>query len=89
MSNLECGEVADLIRNPELGEKDFVVVDVRRNDHVVGVLRSSYMSQADRIGQGGHVRGSVQQPAQTFYDDLPKFYEEHKDTTGDFLLWEL
>jgi len=62
-SSLECGEVADLIRNPELGEKDFVVVDVRRNDHA-----------------GGHVRGSVQQPAQTFYDDLFKFYEEHKET---------
>ncbi|KAF9225600.1 NAD(P)-binding protein [Gyrodon lividus] len=29
---------------------------------------------------GGHVRGSVQKPAQTFYDDLPKFYEEHKGT---------
>ncbi|KAI6016230.1 Rhodanese-like domain-containing protein [Pisolithus marmoratus] len=24
---------------------------------------------------GGHVRGSVQCPAQTFYDDLPSFYE--------------
>ncbi|KAI9458735.1 S-adenosyl-L-methionine-dependent methyltransferase [Boletus coccyginus] len=62
-SGLGCGDVADLIRNPELGAKDFVVVDVRRNDHA-----------------GGHVRGSVQQPAQTFYDDLPKFYEEYKET---------
>ncbi|KAI5993414.1 hypothetical protein EDC04DRAFT_2806131 [Pisolithus marmoratus] len=24
---------------------------------------------------GGHVRGSVQCPAQTFYDDLPSFYK--------------
>ena len=38
---MECGEVADLIRNPELGEKGFVVVDVRRNDHAVGVLPST------------------------------------------------
>lgn len=37
-SNLECEEVVDLIRNPELGEKDFVVIDVRRNDHAVSVL---------------------------------------------------
>ncbi|KIK95462.1 hypothetical protein PAXRUDRAFT_826994 [Paxillus rubicundulus Ve08.2h10] len=29
---------------------------------------------------GGHVRGSVQCPAQTFYDDLPKFHEDYKDT---------
>ncbi|KAN0093411.1 S-adenosyl-L-methionine-dependent methyltransferase [Tylopilus felleus] len=63
VGSLECGEVADLIRNAELGGKDFIVVDVRRNDHT-----------------GGHVRGSVQRAAQTFYDDVPKFYEEHKDT---------
>ncbi|KIJ11707.1 hypothetical protein PAXINDRAFT_171658 [Paxillus involutus ATCC 200175] len=29
---------------------------------------------------GGHVRGSVQCPAQTFYDDLPEFHENYKDT---------
>ncbi|KAG8217023.1 S-adenosyl-L-methionine-dependent methyltransferase [Butyriboletus roseoflavus] len=34
-SNLECGEIADRIRNPELGEKDFVVIDVRKDDHAV------------------------------------------------------
>ncbi|KAF8431079.1 S-adenosyl-L-methionine-dependent methyltransferase [Boletus edulis BED1] len=62
-SSLECAEVADLIKNPGFEKKDFVVVDVRRNDHA-----------------GGHVRGSIQQPAQTFYDDLPMFYEQHKET---------
>lgn len=36
VGSLECGEVADLIRNAELGGKDFIVVDVRRNDHTVG-----------------------------------------------------
>jgi arsenite methyltransferase len=29
---------------------------------------------------GGHVRGSYQWAAQTFYDDLPAFYEKFKDT---------
>lgn len=38
VGSLKCAEVADLIRNPKLGEKDVVVVDVRRNDHAVGVL---------------------------------------------------
>jgi len=61
VGNVECGAVADLIRNPELGREDFIVVDVRRDDH-----------------GGGHVRGSIQQPAQTFYDDLPHFYEAHR-----------
>ncbi|KAF8554127.1 NAD(P)-binding protein [Imleria badia] len=63
VGSLKCVEVADLIRNPELGEKSFVVVDLTRS-----------------INQGGHVRGSVQQPAQTFYDDLTTFYGQHKET---------
>ena len=29
--------------------------------------------------QGGHVRGSYQWPAQTFFDDLDRFYETFKD----------
>ena len=29
--------------------------------------------------QGGHVRGSYQWPAQTFFDDLDGFYEKFKD----------
>ncbi|KAF7970957.1 hypothetical protein HWV62_22544 [Athelia sp. TMB] len=29
---------------------------------------------------GGHVRGSSQWPAQTFYDDLEKFFERYKET---------
>ncbi|KIJ59978.1 hypothetical protein HYDPIDRAFT_117886 [Hydnomerulius pinastri MD-312] len=62
-SSVTCSKVADLIRNPNQGKEDFVVIDVRRNDHA-----------------GGHVRGSVQCPAQTFYDDLPRFYDQYKDT---------
>jgi len=30
--------------------------------------------------EGGHVRGSYQWAAQTFYDDLPAFYEKFKET---------
>jgi hypothetical protein len=30
--------------------------------------------------KGGHVRGSDNWVAQTFYDDLPAFYEKYKDT---------
>ncbi|KAF8219680.1 hypothetical protein L208DRAFT_1412881 [Tricholoma matsutake] len=29
---------------------------------------------------GGHVRGSSQWHAQTFYDNLPKFFEQHHNT---------
>lgn len=37
-NTLECREVAYLIRNPKLDENDFLVVDVRRADHAVGVF---------------------------------------------------
>lgn len=30
--------------------------------------------------QGGHVRGSLQCPAQSFYDDLPGYFERFKDS---------
>ncbi|XP_006463605.1 hypothetical protein AGABI2DRAFT_194386 [Agaricus bisporus var. bisporus H97] len=56
-------EVASLIRDPSKNVQDFVVVDVRRNDHA-----------------GGHVKGSVQCPAQSFYDDAPAYFEKFKDT---------
>ncbi|KAH7887210.1 S-adenosyl-L-methionine-dependent methyltransferase [Phlebopus sp. FC_14] len=38
---LKCEQVADLIQNPNREEKDFVVVDVRRNDHAGGHVRGS------------------------------------------------
>ncbi|KAF9448813.1 S-adenosyl-L-methionine-dependent methyltransferase [Macrolepiota fuliginosa MF-IS2] len=56
-------QVAALIRDPTKNPKDFVVVDVRRNDHA-----------------GGHVRGSSQCPAQTFYDDALSYFERFKDS---------
>ncbi|KAF9234733.1 S-adenosyl-L-methionine-dependent methyltransferase [Melanogaster broomeanus] len=55
---------------------------------VAGLIRDSDSSKQSFVvvdvrrndHGGGHVRGSIQRPAQTFYDDLPKFYEEHKET---------
>ncbi|KAI6030417.1 arsenite S-adenosylmethyltransferase [Pisolithus orientalis] len=58
VQHLDCGDVANMMRNGSEKQGDYVVIDVRRKDHA-----------------GGHVRGSVQCPAQTFYDDLPSFYE--------------
>ncbi|KDQ56966.1 hypothetical protein JAAARDRAFT_131028 [Jaapia argillacea MUCL 33604] len=54
-------EVVEMMKDPV--QKDFAVIDVRRNDH-----------------GGGHVRGSTQCPAQTFYDDLPTFVEKFGNT---------
>jgi len=56
-------QVAALTRDPTKTLNDFVVMDVRRNDHA-----------------GGHVRGSFQCPAQTFYDDAPSYFERFKNS---------
>ncbi|THH18168.1 hypothetical protein EW146_g2770 [Bondarzewia mesenterica] len=60
LPQLSVQDVSKLVRDP--AQRDFAVIDVRRNDH-----------------SGGHVRGSFQRPAQTFYDDLEKIYEQFKD----------
>ncbi|TEB25967.1 arsenite S-adenosylmethyltransferase [Coprinellus micaceus] len=61
---LTAEEVATLVRDPVLKSNDKVAV--------IDVRRNDHA--------GGHVRGSEQWPAQTFYDDLPGFFERHKDT---------
>ncbi|KXN82354.1 Arsenite methyltransferase [Leucoagaricus sp. SymC.cos] len=62
-TSLAADDVATLIRDPTKSNKDFTVIDVRRNDHA-----------------GGHVRGSHQCPAQTFYDNAPGYFDKFKDS---------
>ncbi|KAJ3541880.1 hypothetical protein NMY22_g3713 [Coprinellus aureogranulatus] len=61
---LTADEVAALVRDPKVQSEEKVAV--------IDVRRNDHA--------GGHVRGSEQWPAQTFYDDLPGFYEKHKNT---------
>ncbi|KAJ3550792.1 hypothetical protein NMY22_g236 [Coprinellus aureogranulatus] len=61
---LTADEVAALVRDPKLQSEEKVAV--------IDVRRNDHA--------GGHVRGSEQWPAQTFYDDLPGFFEKHKNT---------
>jgi arsenite methyltransferase len=73
-------EVAELIRHSS--ESEYAVIDVRRIDHAVS--RSLFFCFATILlicsyRKGGHVRGSHQWPAQTFYDDLDIFYEKFGD----------
>ncbi|KAK2462627.1 hypothetical protein APHAL10511_005360 [Amanita phalloides] len=54
-------------------------------DDVAGLIRASGTDYAviDVRGNdhmGGHVRGSYQRAAQTFYDDLPRFFDQFRDT---------
>jgi len=64
-ASISAEEVATLIRKGSMGSSDFAVIDVRKNDHA-----------------GGHVRGSHNAPwiAQTFYSNLPAFFQSFKDT---------
>ncbi|KAF5369636.1 hypothetical protein D9615_010242 [Tricholomella constricta] len=57
-------ELAALYKENSESERDFAIIDVRRDDHA-----------------GGHVRGSDNWPAQTFYDDLPKVLEKYRNTS--------
>ena len=77
-------EVAELIRHSS--QSEYAVIDVRRNDHAVSHFDSVpalvviiFIYFLIFYWQGGHVRGSYQWPAQTFFDDLDGFYEKFKD----------
>ena len=79
---ISSDEVASLVRNNTPDQREYAVIDVRRNDHVV---RTSFVRRtrhfADQICvSGGSVRGSAQWPAQTFYDHLPDFLEKFEKT---------
>ena len=73
-------DVSELIRRST--QSDYAVIDVRRNDHAVSYMPFRLFPNLSEMvddRQGGHVRGSSQWPAQTFYDDLDQFYEKFKN----------
>jgi len=78
-------EIIALKKDPA-ASTEFAVIDVRRGDHGVCILllatRALIFLKLEPFRlKGGHIRGSDNWAAQTFYDDLPAFYEKYKDTT--------
>ncbi|PPQ83503.1 hypothetical protein CVT25_006993 [Psilocybe cyanescens] len=49
-------------------------------DEVAALIRGQRSAHDFAVIDGGHVRGSYNYHAQTFFDDLPGFYEKFKDT---------
>ena len=74
-------EIVALKKDPP-ASAEFAVIDVRRNDHGVRIslLATRELNWNLLVLKGGHVRGSDNWAAQTFYDDLPVFYEKYKNT---------
>ena len=76
-------ELAALIRNPS-ATREFAIIDVRRNDYTVsidifcfGFIRNNV---AHDTFKGGHICGSYNLAAQTFYDNLPNFFHKFHNT---------
>lgn len=83
-SFMRAEEIVALKKDPASSTK-FAVIDVRRGDHGVCILSLAtqalnFLKLEPFCLKGGHVRGSDNWAAQTFYDDLPAFYEKYKDT---------
>lgn len=77
-------DIIVLKKNPA-ASTEFAVIDVRRDDHGVCILLLAtcgwnFLTLEPFRLKGGHVRGSDNRAAQTFYDDLPAFYEKYKNT---------
>jgi hypothetical protein len=83
-SFMTAEEIIELKQDPA-ASTEFAVIDVRRGDHGVCILSLAtralnFLKLEPFCLKGGHVRRSDNWAAQTFYDDLPDFYEKYKDT---------
>ncbi|RXW22796.1 hypothetical protein EST38_g3041, partial [Candolleomyces aberdarensis] len=77
---LTAEEVAELIRNPEKGGDKIATIDCFILACLFSAALTDGISSPTYPSQGGHVKGSEQWAAQTFHNDLPGFFEKHKNT---------
>lgn len=87
-------EVLAMLKATPLGNRDFVLVDLRRNDFEVSwlvvpstnnesqrgftSLLEEWISDNPVLNQGGTIRGSINLPAQSLYPTLPTLYAMFK-----------
>ncbi|KAJ8125777.1 hypothetical protein O1611_g7861 [Lasiodiplodia mahajangana] len=71
-ASLSREEVLDKLRTGVVG-RDFILVDVRRNDY--------------EPGQGGTIRGAINLPAQSLFPTIPVLYQLFKNAGVRHVIW--
>jgi len=68
--------------------KDFLLVDLRRNDHEVGICIITAGGKADRnYHQGATIRGSINLPAQSLHASIPTLYQLVRSASIHRVFW--
>ena len=84
---LSCPDVLDMIKSGASPGKDFLLVDLRRNDHVVCNSRICTAISLTTCTKGGTIRGSLNLPAQSLYPSLPTLYAIVKAAKIPRVIW--
>jgi len=88
-ATIDRQQVLELLRS-DVGtvKKDYVLVDVRRNDHEVSTLSlRSGINHEHSLLQGGTIRGSINLPAQSLHPTIPTLYALFKTAGLEKVIW--
>ena len=84
---LSCSDFLDMINYGASPGQDFILVDLRRKDHVVCNSRICTAIPTDDVHQGGTIRDSLNLPAQSLYPSLPTLYAIVKAAKIPRVIW--
>jgi arsenical-resistance protein 2 len=84
-------EMLQWMREGKQAGKDYVLVDLRRNDHEVSCWTVSLTGIVTVIvltmKQGGTIKGSLNLPAQSLYYSLPTVYNLLRAGGVKYIIW--
>jgi arsenical-resistance protein 2 len=75
-------------QSAESSDRDFVLVDLRRNDYeVMLTFIRIIMHKADFLKQGGTIRDAINLPAQSLYPTIPTLYSLFRAAGRNKIIW--
>jgi arsenical-resistance protein 2 len=82
-------DVLDMMKqSAESSDKDFFLVDLRRNDYEVMLLSIRIcMHKAAFLKQGGTIRDAINLPAQSLYPTIPTLYSLFRAAGRNKIIW--
>lgn len=88
-SSISCAELLQYFRDGKKAGKDFILVDLRRNDHEVrpGLFNTHTFSTMLIATKGGTIQGSLNLPAQTLYPSIPTLYAVLSAAKIEMVIW--
>jgi hypothetical protein len=80
-------ELLAMMQDGQEPGKDFILVDLRKNDHAVRDKTIKLTNLSDISSQGGTIAGSLNLPAQSLYPSIPTLYTLFKAAGVSKVIW--